>query len=188
MAHLADAAGILPDARYFETHQRWNGKFSPYGPFDQIQLAIGQGSYLGTPLQLANAYAAFGNGGTLWWPRIVLKATLPDGRVVERNLPRAIRKIDIAPGHLAFLAKTMRAPRVLWLPDRGCRQERDGGDRRSVARRVVPRLRPHRRRGYRRGDGPRRDITQRDRRFGRRPPRAARDEPLFLPVIDGQLL
>jgi penicillin-binding protein 2 len=109
MAHLADAPGILPDARYFETHKRWNGKFSPYGPFDQIQLAIGQGSYTGTPLQLANAYAAFGNGGTLWWPRIVLKATLPNGHVVERNLPRAIRKIDIAPKDLAFLATTLRA-------------------------------------------------------------------------------
>ncbi|MGZ6213947.1 MAG: penicillin-binding transpeptidase domain-containing protein [Candidatus Limnocylindria bacterium] len=109
MAHLADAPGVLPDARYFETHKRWDGRFVPYGGFDQIQLAIGQGSYLGTPLQLANAYAAFGNGGTLWWPRIVLKATLPDGRVVERNLPRAIRKIDIAPEHLAYLAQTLRA-------------------------------------------------------------------------------
>jgi cell division protein FtsI/penicillin-binding protein 2 len=109
MAHLADAPGILPDARYFETHKRWTGKFSPYGGFDQIQLAIGQGSFLGTPLQLANAYAAFGNGGTLWWPRIVLKATLPDGDVVERNLPRAIRKIDIAQEHLDYLAKTLRA-------------------------------------------------------------------------------
>ena len=109
MAHLADSPGILPDARYFETHKRWDGRFVPYGPFDQIQLAIGQGSFTGTPLQLANAYAAFGNGGTLWWPRIVLKATLPNGDVVERNLPRAIRQIDIAPEHLAYLAKTLRA-------------------------------------------------------------------------------
>jgi penicillin-binding protein 2 len=114
MAHLADAPGILPDARYFETTKRGGARFIPYGPFDQIQLAIGQGSFLGTPLQLANAYAAFGNGGTLWWPRLVLKATLPDGTVVERNLPRAIRKVDIAPEHLAYLAETLRA--VITLP------------------------------------------------------------------------
>jgi len=109
IAHLADATGTLPDQHYFDVTPRGNGKLSPYGPFDQIQLAIGQGSYLGTPLQLANAYAAFGNGGTLWVPRIVIQATLPDGRIVERNVSRPIRQIDIAPQHLAFLAQTLRA-------------------------------------------------------------------------------
>jgi cell division protein FtsI/penicillin-binding protein 2 len=109
IAHLADSPGILPDAHYFDVTQRGGGHYTPYGPFDQIQLAIGQGSFLGTPLQLANAYAAFGNGGTLWVPRLVTQATLPDGQVVERNEPRTIRQIDIAPEHLAFLAETLRA-------------------------------------------------------------------------------
>jgi len=105
IAHLADAPGILPDAAYFESIKRR----SPYGPFDQIQLAIGQGSFRGTPLQLANAYAAFGNGGTLWAPRIVVQATLPDGRVVESNASRAIRKVDVAPESFAYLIKCLRA-------------------------------------------------------------------------------
>ena len=114
ITHLADAPGILPDATYFSSTPRRGGNLSPYGPFDQIQLAIGQGSYLGTPLQLANAYAAFGNGGTLWVPRLVTFATLPDGRVVERNEPKAIRQIDIAQEHLDYLAETLRA--VITLP------------------------------------------------------------------------
>jgi len=109
IAHLADAPGILPDQRYFKTTKRGGGNFSPYGPFDQIQLAIGQGSFLGTPLQLANAYAAFGNGGKLWVPRIVIQAALPNGDIVESNRPRLIRQVDIAPEHLAYLAKTLRA-------------------------------------------------------------------------------
>lgn len=114
IAHLADAPGILPDAYYFDVTPRGNGQYLPYGPFDQIQLAIGQGDFLGTPLQLANAYAAFGNGGTLWVPRLVIQATLPNGLVIERNVPRAIRQIDIAPEHLAFLAETLQA--VITLP------------------------------------------------------------------------
>lgn len=105
IAHLADAPGILPDAAYFEAIKRR----APYGPFDQIQLAIGQGSFRGTPLQLANAYAAFGNGGTLWAPRIVVQATMPDGRIVESNASRAIRQVDVAPESFAYLIKCLRA-------------------------------------------------------------------------------
>jgi len=114
IAHLADSPGILPDASYFAVTSRGGGRYKPYGPFDQIQLAIGQGSFLGTPLQLANAYAAFGNGGTLWVPRLVIQATLPNGQVVERNDPLVRRKVDIAPEHLAFLAQALRA--VVTLP------------------------------------------------------------------------
>jgi penicillin-binding protein 2 len=114
IAHLADAPGTLPDFHYFEVTPRGGGRIIPYGPFDQIQLAIGQGSYTGTPLQLANAYAAFGNGGTLWVPRIVTQVTLPDGRVLERNESRAVRKVDVKPSSFAFLAKTLRA--VITLP------------------------------------------------------------------------
>jgi cell division protein FtsI/penicillin-binding protein 2 len=111
VAHLADAPGILPDAAFFASKQ---GGYRAYGPFDQIQLAIGQGSFLGTPLQLANAYAAFGNGGTLWVPRIVIQAALPDGTVVERNAPRVARQVEIAPTSFDYLDKTLRA--VVTLP------------------------------------------------------------------------
>ena len=107
--HLAETAGILPDAAYFERTSRWDGAIHPYGPFDQIQLAIGQGSYLGTPLQLANAYNAFATGGTLWVPRLVTQATLPNGRLMEQTAPRVMRHIDLPAADYAYLLETLRA-------------------------------------------------------------------------------
>jgi penicillin-binding protein 2 len=114
ISYLADNPGVLPDGDYFSSTPRWDGRIVPYGPFDQIQLAIGQGSFLGTPLQLANAYAAFGNGGTLWVPRLVTLVTRPSGQVLNRNEPRAIRQVDVKPESFAYLAKTLRA--VITLP------------------------------------------------------------------------
>lgn len=106
---LAENPGILPDAAYFERTPRWNGSYSPYGPFDQIQLAIGQGSYLGTPLQLATAYAAWGNRGILWVPHVVLKATLPDGTVVYQREPTVHDFIPLSRKVMDFVVGTMRA-------------------------------------------------------------------------------
>jgi penicillin-binding protein 2 len=43
-------------------------------PGDNLELAFGQGGTVVTPLQLANAYATFANGGTRYHPRLVVDA------------------------------------------------------------------------------------------------------------------
>ncbi|MEO8245836.1 MAG: penicillin-binding transpeptidase domain-containing protein [Chloroflexota bacterium] len=112
--YLPEETGILPDAAYFEQTERWDGRIVPYNEFDQIQLSIGQGSYTGTMLQLAGAYAAIGNGGTLWTPRIVTQAVQADGTVVERIDPRATRQISLTPAQLALVTDALEA--VVTLP------------------------------------------------------------------------
>jgi cell division protein FtsI/penicillin-binding protein 2 len=109
ITHLADAPGTLPDAQYYSITPHRSGRITPYGPADQIQLAIGQGDFRTTPLQLANAYAAFANGGTMWIPRLVTQATLPDGTVVEQTPPRAIRQVDVKPESFDYLRQALRA-------------------------------------------------------------------------------
>jgi penicillin-binding protein 2 len=109
MRYLPHSAGINPNHAYFNRVERWHGDLSPYGPFDQIQLSIGQGSLLASPLQVANAYAAIGNGGRLWVPRIVAEIRDPDGSVQERIERELIRRIPLTRRQLAYVVDSMEA-------------------------------------------------------------------------------
>ena len=51
---LDDAAGLVPDAAWKSANRG-----EPWYPGDNVNLGIGQGALLITPLQLANAYSAF---------------------------------------------------------------------------------------------------------------------------------
>ena len=55
-----------------------------FNPGLQLIEDIGQGSVLVSPLQLAVAYAAVANGGTVFEPRVGQAIVSPDGRVVRQ--------------------------------------------------------------------------------------------------------
>ncbi|HEX2767192.1 MAG TPA: penicillin-binding transpeptidase domain-containing protein [Candidatus Limnocylindria bacterium] len=105
---VIEETGIVPDDEWLAANGRGG-----YSGFEQIQLSIGQGAFLGTPLQLANAYAAIGNGGTLWQPRLVRRATLPDGEELAAFEPTPIREISLGDGDLAFITDTLVAVTTL---------------------------------------------------------------------------
>jgi cell division protein FtsI/penicillin-binding protein 2 len=108
ITYLVEETGIVPDDAWLAEHGRGG-----YSGFEQIQLAIGQGAFLGTPLQLANAYAAIGNGGTLWTPRILTTATLPDGTVIETVDPVVAHEISVSAEDLAYVTDTLEAVTTL---------------------------------------------------------------------------
>jgi len=76
--------GLVPDAH-------WKAHYGPFvrgpnpsidtiwEPGDDIQMAIGQGYLLVSPLQQAVAYSALENGGTVVTPHVVQSITGPDG-------------------------------------------------------------------------------------------------------------
>jgi penicillin-binding protein 2 len=64
---------------------------------DNVNMAIGQGETVVTPLQLAVSYATFANGGTVWEPRLGARVLEQDGTVV-RDVPSVSRrKVDLPP-------------------------------------------------------------------------------------------
>ncbi len=98
-----EKSGIIPDRELFE---RWKieepkrlAQFrldlaSPWLGGDLLQAAVGQGSVVVTPIQLATAYAAMVNGGTVWEPRVLDRAVDQDGNVVFENEPEVLHQVE----------------------------------------------------------------------------------------------
>jgi penicillin-binding protein 2 len=107
---IDENSGRVPDpqwkadfARQYYKNARDREANSIWYPYDDIFPAVGQGDLVTTPLQLANAYAAFANNGTLWQPHVSDKVTAAGGQVVERYQPKAIRHISFDPATRAAM-------------------------------------------------------------------------------------
>ncbi len=92
-----ERAGVVPDKEYYD-FQFEQGVFSRGGDQwfagDTINLSIGQGNLLTTPLQMANLYAVPASGGRLYQPNIATKITDRSGEVIEEFGPRLLRELD----------------------------------------------------------------------------------------------
>jgi penicillin-binding protein 2 len=64
---------------------------------DALNTALGQGTTTATPLQMAVAYAALANGGTMCKPQIAKAIMSPTGEVVKRFGPECDRHLDVPP-------------------------------------------------------------------------------------------
>jgi len=76
-------------------------------PGQAADAAIGQGYVTVTPLQLARAYAALANGGTLYRPRIGAAVVRPDGRLVRRITPPVAGHLPVSRQVLAYIRNAL---------------------------------------------------------------------------------
>jgi penicillin-binding protein 2 len=77
-------------------------------PGQAIIASIGQGYVAVTPLQLASAYAALANGGTLYSPRIGAELLSPTGKVINKITPRVIGHLPAAKATLAYIRSALQ--------------------------------------------------------------------------------
>jgi penicillin-binding protein 2 len=62
---------------------------------DNIEMAFGQGTTAVTPIEMANAYATFANGGTRYAPEIAAAVVNPHGKVVIRYTPHVTGHVSL---------------------------------------------------------------------------------------------
>lgn len=74
---------------------------------DALNAAIGQGDTTVTPLQMAMAYAAIANGGTVYEPKLVKAIMGADGTVVERMAPTVKSQLDLPKSTISFLQNSL---------------------------------------------------------------------------------
>jgi penicillin-binding protein 2 len=97
--------GINPEARGRMPTRSWytrRYKEAFRGGFTLLS-AIGQGATTVTVMQLALAYAALANGGTLYQPQVVRSIETSDGTVVQDFPPRVRRLIEPDQEHLGWV-------------------------------------------------------------------------------------
>ena len=79
----------------------------PWQLGETISISIGQGFNLTTPLQLAQAYSALANGGTLWRSRLVQRIEHANGSIAREYSPEKKGELTLSPQTIAALNKAL---------------------------------------------------------------------------------
>jgi penicillin-binding protein 2 len=84
----------------------------PWSLGDNINLSVGQGDVQATPLQMAVAYAAIGNGGKVVRPHVGVAVEDDGGRELQRIKVPAARRVKIDEGHRQAVLDGLRMSTV----------------------------------------------------------------------------
>jgi penicillin-binding protein 2 len=93
----AEVDGLIPTPAWRNRLYQEHLTDRPWSVGDNVNLAVGQGDLEADPLQMAVAYAALGNGGTVVTPHLGDDVESATGKVLEDVRPAPRRHIDIAP-------------------------------------------------------------------------------------------
>jgi penicillin-binding protein 2 len=116
---IEEDPGLVPDATW-----KFLSKGEGWAPGDAVNLAIGQGELLVTPLQTASLLAAVGNGGTLYRPQAVEMIASDPVNPEWTFEPVALAQLPVTAENLAviqdsLLKVTTASHGTAYLPFRG---------------------------------------------------------------------
>lgn len=102
-----EVAGRVPDAAWKKAYNQNYPEYQQWLPGDTVNMAIGQGDLLVTPLQLASAYAALGNGGVVVRPHVLDAVLAPDGSVSVETSVTTVSDAHLSATNLAAMRRAL---------------------------------------------------------------------------------
>jgi penicillin-binding protein 2 len=97
-----EKAGLVP---FLDGRRRIDGRKWQAG--DTVNMSIGQGQVLVTPMQIARMMSAVANGGVLWRPRLVQRVERVDGSLAYSSSSKMTGRVDLSPIVWAFLRQAL---------------------------------------------------------------------------------
>jgi penicillin-binding protein 2 len=95
-----EQSGVIPDLAW---RKATYGKDAVWAPGNSVNMSIGQGDLLTTPLQMTNIYAMIANGGDLHEPHLAKRVVDAAGKNEVVLPPGDTKHIEIPPAHLAAI-------------------------------------------------------------------------------------
>ncbi len=102
-----EVPGRVPDAKWKAEFNRDYPEYAVWLPGDTVNMSIGQGDLLTTPLQMAVVYAAICNGGAIVTPHVLGAVLDADGRPVIESEAKAIGTLTATPAELGILKRSL---------------------------------------------------------------------------------
>lgn len=102
-----EVSGRVPDAAWKKAYNKNYPEYQQWLPGDTVNMAIGQGDMLVTPLQLASAYATLGNGGKVVRPHVLASVMGPDGAVSVDTSRTAASGLHLSASNLSVLKRAL---------------------------------------------------------------------------------
>jgi penicillin-binding protein 2 len=96
-----EAKGRVPDKKWKTTYFANYPEMQGWNPGDTVNMAIGQGDLLVTPLQLVDCYAGIANDGKVMTPHVLKQVLGPDGKPVLTYKPKVAFDTHTSAGNLS---------------------------------------------------------------------------------------
>jgi penicillin-binding protein 2 len=102
-----EVPGRVPDAAWKKAYNKLYPEYQQWLPGDTVNMAIGQGDLLVTPLQLTSIYAALGNGGQVMRPHVLKSVLGADGQPTKEVAPEVAYDPGITQANLAIMKRAL---------------------------------------------------------------------------------
>lgn len=100
--------GRVPDAAWKRAYNEDYPEYRNWNPGDTVNMAIGQGDMLATPLQVATSYAGIANGGKVMKPHVLRQVLDTGGKPVLTVAPEVAFQPKVSQENLQIMRAALR--------------------------------------------------------------------------------